>query len=260
MQNEPTADVAASTGNTMEPLEGRRQEERIMQVSRLAMVGEMASGIAHELNQPLTAISNYAQACENILRSADDSKAEMLGALREIDREARRAGSIIRRLRDLTRAQPVERARADINGVVRDLAELMQGDARAHEVRLRLELQDELPAVVVDRTQIQHVLLNLVRNALDAMDGAAAAEREIVVRTARVHGGDIELAVSDTGPGLAPQVANRLFTPFVTTKPHGTGLGLVSSQTILRAHEGTLGHRPNSPRGACFFIRLPAAE
>ena len=230
-----------------------------MQVSRLAVVGEMASGIAHELNQPLTAISNYAQACENILRSVDGCQDDVLGALREIDREAKRAGGIIPRLRGLTRVQHTERAAADFNGLVTEMAELLQSDARAHDVGLRFELGDGLPPVVVDRAQIQHVLINLVRNALDALDGVASAEREIVVRTSRVHGGDVELSVTDTGPGVASHVADRLFTPFVTTKPHGTGLGLVSSQTILRSHQGTIGYRPNSPRGACFFMRLPCA-
>lgn len=237
--------------------ESRRQAERIMQVSRLAMIGEMAAGIAHELNQPLTAISNYAQACENILRSATGSEDDVLGALREIDHEAKRAAGIIRRLRDLTRARPTKRIAADLNGVVNEISELMQSDARAHNVRLQLDLGHGLPAVVVDRTQMQHVILSLVRNALDALEAGASADREITVRTARFNGGDVELSVADTGPGVAAHVTDRLFTPFVTTKPNGTGLGLVSSETIVRAHEGTLGYRPNLPCGACFFIRLP---
>jgi two-component system, LuxR family, sensor kinase FixL len=249
----PPADTQAGSGDS------RRQEERIMQVSRLAMIGEMAAGIAHELNQPLTAISNYAQACQNILRGTSGGQEDVIGALGEIECEAKRAGSIIRRLRELTRARPMERAVTDLNGVVRELAELIESDARAHDVSLRFDLEESLPPVAVDRVQIQHVLLNLVRNALDALGGAGPAEREIVIRTTRVHGGDVELAVSDSGPGVASHVADRLFTPFVTTKPDGTGLGLVSSQTILRAHEGTLGYRPNPPRGACFFMRLPSA-
>ena len=237
----------------------RRHEERIMQVSRLAMIGEMAAGIAHELNQPLTAISNYAQACQNILRSASGAEDDVIGALQEIEREAKRAGSIIRRLRELTRARPAERSISDINGVVGEMTELIQGDARAHDVSLRFDFEEGLPPVAVDRAQIQHVLLSLVRNALDALNSAQSGEREVVIRTARVHGGDVELSVSDNGPGVAPHVADRLFTPFVTTKPDGTGLGLVSGQTILRSHEGTLGYRPIPPHGACFFMRLPSA-
>lgn len=229
-----------------------------MHVSRFATIGEMAAGVAHELNQPLTAISNYARACENILRSADGNRADVLEALGEIGREANRAADIIRRLRNLVRGQPSERAMADLNGVVTELAALIQGDARVHDVKLRYDLGQSLPKVVIDRVQIQHVLLSLLRNALEALEGTDAAERDIVIRTAAVDGGDVELSVADTGPGIARHIVDRLFTPFVTTKPDGTGLGLVTSQSVIRAHDGTLGYRPNAPRGACFFMRLPA--
>lgn len=235
-----------------------RLEDRIMQVSRLATIGEMAAGIAHELNQPLTAIANYARASEILLRKSPGNPGDVLEALQEIEREARRAADIIRRLRDLVRGQPSERVAADLNGVVTEMADMLQSDARAHDATLRFELEEPSPRVVVDRAQIQLSLLNLVRNSLEALNGLAAAEREIVIRVATTGGGEVELAVADNGPGVAPQIAGRLFTPFVTTKPNGTGLGLVSSQTIVRAHDGTVGYRPNIPRGACFFLRLPA--
>jgi two-component system sensor kinase FixL len=234
--------------------------DQIMQVSRFATIGEMAAGVAHELNQPLTAISNYARACENILRRTEGHDADVLEALREIGREAARASDIIRRLRNIVHAQPTERAMADLNEVVSELKELMQSNSRVHNATLRYELADSLPRVVVDRVQIQHVLLNLLRNAFEALDGVSGAERSIVVKTAAVDSGDVELSVADTGPGIAPEIADRLFTPFVTTKPTGTGLGLVSGETIMRAHDGTLGFRPNAPRGACFFMRLPARQ
>jgi C4-dicarboxylate-specific signal transduction histidine kinase len=249
---------AAQGTAAVPPEEYARLQGRITQVSRLATIGEMAAGIAHEINQPLTAIANYARASEILLRKSEDGKADVLEALQEIEREARRAADIIRRLRDLVRGQPSERAAADLNGVVTEVAELLQGDARAHGVRLLFELGEAMPRVVVDRVQIQHVLLNLTRNALEALGEVPSAEREIVVRTAPAGAGEVELSVTDTGPGVAPRIAGRLFTPFVTTKPNGTGLGLVSSQTTVRAHDGTLGYRPNSPRGACFFLRLPA--
>jgi two-component system sensor kinase FixL len=258
MQQDRT--TLASAGPESAPVygENRRLTDRIMQVSRFATIGEMAAGVAHELNQPLTAISNYARACENILRSGKSHQADVLEALGEIGREAGRAADIIRRLRDLVRGQPSERAAADLNEVVMEMTELMQSDARIHDVRLKFDFAETLPQVVIDRVQIQHVLLNLVRNALEAFEPAAEARREIVIRTAAVNGSEVELSVADNGPGLASQIADRLFTPFVTTKQSGTGLGLVSSQTIVRAHDGTLGYRPNAPRGACFFVRLPS--
>ena len=229
-----------------------------MQVSRFATIGEMAAGVAHELNQPLTAISNYARACERLLRRGKGHEADVMEALAEIGREADRAAAIIRRLRDLVRGQPSERATADLNEVVTEMSELIQSNARVYDVEMRFELAQSLPRVVIDRVQIQHVLLNLLHNAFEALNGAIGAGREVVIRTAAVDAGEVELAVADSGPGIARQVADRLFTPFVTTKPNGTGLGLVSSQTIVRAHDGTLGYRPNAPRGACFFVRLPS--
>ena len=238
--------------------DSRRLQDRIMQVSRFATIGEMAAGVAHELNQPLTAIANYARACENILRRSDGDRADVLEALGEIGREANRAAEIIRRLRHLVRSQPSERSLTDLNDVVLELAALMQGDARVHDVRLRFELGQSLPGVMVDRVQVQHVLLNLLRNALEALTGSDAQQRDVVIRTVAADDGSIELSVADTGPGVARYVADRLFAPFVTTKAYGTGLGLATSQSIVRSHDGTLGYRPNAAGGACFYMRFPA--
>ncbi len=228
-----------------------------MQVSHFATIGEMAAGVAHELNQPLTAISNYAHACERILGQGGGDHSEVAEALTEIRREADRAAGIIRRLRDLVRGQPSERTVADLDGVVTEIRDLILSNSRAQDVNVVFELAGPLAPVVVDRAQLQHVLLNLVRNALEALKGTDLGRREVVIRTAAAGPGEVELSVADSGPGIAPQVAGRLFTPFVTTKPSGTGLGLVSSQTIVRAHDGTLGFRPVPSGGACFYVRLP---
>lgn len=228
-----------------------------MQVSRLATIGEMAAGIAHELNQPLTAIINYARACELLLRKNDAARPDIAEAMREVGAEAHRAAEIIRRLRSLVGNEPAELTATDLNGVITELTDLMQTDARVHDVQLRFEFEGALPSVAVDRARIQHVLLNLLRNALEALDDPIASPREIVVRTAVSDDGDVEFSVTDTGPGVPQHVVDRLFTPFLTTKSNGTGLGLVSSQTIVRAHQGTLGYRPNLPHGASFFVRIP---
>lgn len=258
MKHDPTSTAPPETEDPPQFGEDRRLQDRMMQVSRFATIGEMAAGVAHELNQPLTAISNSARACENLLGREGNDGADILEALREIGREAGRAAAIIRRLRDLVRGQPSERALADLNEVVTEMKDLIQSNARVADVAMRFDLARSLPPVVVDRVQIQHVLLNLVRNALEALKGASGAQREIVIRTAAEGAGEVELSVADNGPGIAPQIADRLFTPFVTTKPNGTGLGLVSSRTIVRAHDGTLGYRPNPDGGACFYIRLPS--
>ena len=244
--------------NAPQPGENTMLTNRLMQVSHFATIGEMAAGIAHELNQPLTAILNYARACENLLRKEAGGGPDVLEALGEIDREAKRAASIIHRVRDLVRNQSTQRSAADLSEVVTELEELILSNARVYDSQVRFDLAQSLPLVIVDRVQIQHVLLNLVRNALEALKEAAGTRREIVIRTAAVGAGEVELSVADSGPGIAPQIADRLFMPFVTTKPKGTGLGLVSSRSIARAHDGTLAYRPNPAGGVCFFMRLPS--
>jgi two-component system, LuxR family, sensor kinase FixL len=230
---------------------------RMLQVSRLATIGEMAAGIAHELNQPLTAIANYAQACDRLLGKPNPDLSDLRGALREIATQAVRAGEIIRRVRTLARSQPVERSSADVNTVVNEILELMQTDARVHRARLRLELAEGLPQVSIDRVQIQHVILNLVRNGLEALSGSDSAVREVQICSGRTADGDVEIAVCDSGPGISAPELERIFDPFFSTKASGTGLGLPISNTVVRAHGGTLTYRPNQPTGACFHVVLP---
>jgi two-component system, LuxR family, sensor kinase FixL len=237
-----------------------RLQDRLMHVSRFATVGEMSAGIAHELNQPLCAIANYAQACDRLLRSPDPDIAEIRDSLQEIAAQALRAGEIIRRLRNLARPQTARREPADINAVVGELTDLIQSDTKHHGVRYRFEAGSGLPSVEVDAAQIQQLVLNLVRNAVEALSGAPAECREMIVRTGVTGNGDVELCVCDRGPGVSSLITARLFDPFCTTKPAGTGLGLAISRTIAAAHRGTLIYRSNFPSGACFALTLPAVH
>ncbi|HEX5460939.1 MAG TPA: ATP-binding protein [Steroidobacteraceae bacterium] len=231
---------------------------RMLQVSRLATIGEMAAGVAHELNQPLTAIANYAQACDRLLGRPGANLDDIRTALHEIADQAVRAGDILRRLRSLARSQPMRRERADINATIKEIRDLVLADARVHRTCARLDLAPGLPCVSIDAPQVQHVILNLVRNGLEALTSSATAAPELSVGTALAADGDVEITICDNGPGLSAQALERLFDPFFSTKAEGTGLGLAISNTVVRAHGGTLGHRPNVPRGACFYIRLPA--
>ena len=232
---------------------------RMLQVSRLATIGEMAAGVAHELNQPLTAIANYAQACDRLLSKPGASLDDIRTALREIAGQAVRAGDILRRLRSLAQSQPMRREQADLNATVEAIRDLILADGRVHRAQVHFDLSASLPAVSIDAVQIQHVILNLVRNGLEAAAQPGKAARELTVRTALASDGDVEIAVLDNGPGLSPQALERMFDPFFSTKPEGTGLGLAISNTVVRAHGGSLTYRPNIPAGACFSIRLPAA-
>jgi len=231
---------------------------RMLQVSRLATIGEMAAGVAHELNQPLTAIANYAQACHRLLGRADTDLEEVRSALREIASEAVRAGEILHRLRSLARSRSMQRERAGINVAIEGIRHFILAEGRMRGARILFELAQPLPPVSIDPPQIQHVILNLVRNGLEAPADETGGARELVLATSLTPEGDVEIAIRDNGAGPSAQALERMFDPFFSTKPEGTGLGLPISNTVVRAHGGSLGYRPNLPRGACFFIRLPA--
>jgi two-component system, LuxR family, sensor kinase FixL len=230
----------------------------MLQVSRLATIGEMAAGVAHELNQPLTAIANYAQACDRLLGRPEPSLEDIRTAMREIAGQAVRAGDILRRLRSLAQSQPMRRERSDLNATIEAIRDIILADGRLHRATVQFDLAARVPPVSIDPVQIQHVILNLVRNGLEAADEPGAAARELTVRTDLASDGDVEITVLDNGPGLSPQALERIFDPFFSTKPDGTGLGLAISNTVVRAHGGSLSYRANAPRGACFAILLPA--
>jgi len=230
---------------------------RLLNVSRMATIGEMADGVAHELNQPLTAIANYAHACERLLSRPQTDSADLLEALRQICAQTSRAAEILRRLRALARSQRVEHAPASLNALVSELYDLVQADAVMHGVELTLDLAPELPEVLVDPAQIQQALLNLVRNSLDALSARAASGRHITIRTSLTPEGEARLSVIDDGPGVSPQAIKRIFDPFFSTKEDGTGLGLAITHTIARSHGGSVSYRPNVPSGSCFDILLP---
>jgi len=238
--------------------EAHRLQDRLMHVSRLATVGEMASGIAHELNQPLAAIATYAHACDRLLGIPDPEIDEVRVALKQIAEQAVRAGDIIRKLRSLAKTEESQRTAVDVNAVIEELTDLIQSDAKAHGVQYWRELAPNLPKVVLDRSQIQQVVLNLVRNALEALALGQLNTAQILITTRCNRDGDVEIAVRDTGPGVDSVLVHKIFDPFCSTKPTGTGLGLPISRTIVRTHGGALEYQPNIPAGACFIVKLPA--
>ncbi len=239
--------------------EARQLQDRLTHFSRLSTMGEMAAGLAHEINQPLSAIATYAQACQRFMRSPNRDDADVLEALGQINAQALRAGEVIRRLRNFVKNREVKREPVDCNRLLDDLRTLAETDARQHNVRLRSEAAPGLPTVEADPIQLQQVVLNLVRNAIDAMSEAPETRREVLLSTRQSPEGEIEIIVADHGSGLAPEAAEHLFNPFFTTKSGGTGLGLAISRSIVRAHGGRLWHTPNEGTGARFHFTLPAA-
>lgn len=238
----------------------RQLQERLTHVARMATMGEMAAGLAHELNQPLSAIATYARACERFLAAAEPDIEESRTWVREIGNEAMRAGDIIRRLRQVMSGRSSEQVATDPSALVEDVTVLIEADARVNKAQVRFELARDLPRIHVDRTQVQQMLLSLVRNAVESLASHAGPDRRVTVRTVAHLHSHVELSVSDNGPGVDPAIVDRLFAPFVSTKQQGTGLGLSISQTIARAHGATIGHRAVEPHGACFFVRFPVTE
>lgn len=261
-------EVAERIGRLVERLRGEqllaeREAElrgRLTHLTRVSTLGEMASSIAHEVNQPLTAIATYTQACKRMLKAGTTSTDETLEILTRVTNEAMRAGGIIHRLNSLVRKHDSKRAECDVNELIRDLEHLASVDTRLHNVQLELQLADRLPLVLADGIQIQQVVLNLIRNGVDAMADRDAENRQIVVGTASRDDGKVEISVADTGCGLASDIEEELFQPFFTTKEDGIGVGLSVSKTIVTSHGGQMWFSRNQNSGTTFFVTIPGVS
>jgi two-component system sensor kinase FixL len=241
--------------------EARLQElqSELVHISRLTAMGEMASALAHELNQPLLAIVGFMKGAQRLLASGsgDDHSGMLRDAMDKAAEQALRAGQIIRRLRDFVARGESERRVESVNRLIEEASALALVGTKDQGVRVRFQFDPAVDLVLVDKVQIQQVLLNLLRNAVEAME--ASQKRELVVSTAATDEDMIAIAVADTGSGIAPEVASQLFQPFVTSKRHGMGVGLSISRTIVEAHGGQITAQPNPGGGTTFRFTLRAA-
>lgn len=236
----------------------RQHRERLAHVDRISTMGEMASGIAHEINQPLTAISSYARACYRMIDANLAEQAELLEILDKISTQAQRAGDIIHGLRAFVRKRESKRELHDLNDLVRKTIVLAETDASENHFVIKPILTVTQLPVVVDPIQIQQVILNLIRNAVEAMTEVAEEEAvRVIVRTAIDDPKTAQVEVIDKGNGIAEEIADKLFDPFFTTKPSGTGIGLAISRTIITSHGGRLWFEPNSDQGVTMHFTLP---
>lgn len=232
-----------------------RMQAELAQLGRLNELGQMASSLAHELNQPLAAAGNYLGAAKLLVAQNQlDRAGEMLGKANE---QFVRTNAIIGRVRDFVGKADQARTEEDISALVGEASEIARMDPRHRNIEIAMEIEDGLPPVVVERVQIQQVLLNLFRNAFEAMDGCG--KPKVWVSAHRMNGGMVRIGVADNGPGLAPEVEARLFQPFVTTKENGMGVGLSLCRNIAESHEGRMWSEPNPGGGARFCFTLPAA-
>jgi C4-dicarboxylate-specific signal transduction histidine kinase len=236
----------------------RQHHEHLAHVLRVSTMGEMAAELAHELNQPLGAIVNFANGTLVRLR-ARGVDAEIEQAVAQIAGEGLRAGEIIRRIRDFVRQGDSHREASDINELVRQAAYLINADARGSGIPIRLVLDPGLPLISVDRIQMEQLIVNLLRNALDAIGAAARGNDEVLVQT-DAGAESIQVSVRDTGVGLPAGGATRIFDAFYTTKRGGLGMGLSISRSIIEAHGGLLSGSANRDRGTTFTFSLPRAN
>jgi two-component system sensor kinase FixL len=238
----------------------RALELKLEHVGRFNLMGEMAAGIAHEINQPLSAIATYAQAGKRVLQRENPDLATLAEICSKIDDQARRAGQVIDNLRKFIRKQEIETQSLDVNRVVDDVLSLIEVDAHSEGIPVHVRAGTGLPAVRADAVQLQQVLLNLTRNSVDAMRGGPGKERGVVIATERSSSGGVRITVTDHGHGVAPQIGDNIFHPFVTTKRDGLGVGLAISRTIVQSYGGSLSYSDNPAGGAVFTIELPAEQ
>ena len=239
--------------------EARLQElqAELVHMSRLTAMGEMASALAHELNQPLSAIANYMKGSRRLLEdSPGDNAALVRDAVDKAAEQALRAGQIIRRLRDFVARGETERQVEDLKKLVEEASALALVGAKDLGIRVHFQFDPRIDFVLADKVQIQQVLLNLMRNAIEAMEDTD--KRELVVSTAQAPENKVLICVADTGVGISPEISAQLFQPFVTTKRQGMGIGLSISRTIVEAHGGSIAPRPNPEGGTVFCFTLPA--
>jgi len=239
--------------------EALRQREQMSFASRLTTMGEMAAAMAHELNQPLSAISNYTAACQRLLDQTEggEDRPDVDRALDQIGVQAHRAAEIIQRIRDFARSREAAREPVDLRTVIADILPLARMDSRAHNTDLRIRIEKDLPLVMADAIQIQQIILNLVRNGIDSMETVPEKQRRLDIRAWLEDAQHVRITVTDRGTGVPEDTEDSLFTPFFTTKESGMGLGLAISRSIATAHGGKLAYFNNPVAGSTFYLILP---
>ena len=236
----------------------RIQRDRLERMDRISLAGEMASGIAHEVNQPLSAIANYSRALQYMLDVKASDPQELRDTVDKIRSQSHRAGEIVRRMRDFLSRHVTEPGPTSINEIVDEVLSFARLASGPTLVRLRTKLEDDLPKIFFDRVQLQQVILNLVNNAVEAIEPGKPGK--VKIRSFSEDPAIVTLHVIDNGPGIPAEIEDRLFEPFFSNKHHGTGMGLAISRSIVESQGGTLGFVRNPDKGVTFFAQFPAMQ
>jgi two-component system, LuxR family, sensor kinase FixL len=241
-------------------LEAQRLRRDLAHVGRVSTLGELTASLAHELNQPLTAILSNAQAAQRMLEAHAGNLEEVSAILKDIVEDDKRAAAVIHRLRGLLKKGDLELSSLDLNELVGEVARLVSSRVLVRDVLLRLELTPGLPPVWGDRVQLQQVVLNLILNGLDALQESRTGDRALVLRTGRDGPAAVRVAVRDSGVGIDEAGLDHIFHPFYTTKTGGLGMGLAIARSIVQAHGGRLDAQNNADGGATFSFTLPLSD
>jgi C4-dicarboxylate-specific signal transduction histidine kinase len=260
-----SGDLTQFVGSSTDITQRKLAEEALRQaradlahVSRMTTMGELTASLAHEVNQPIAAAVTDANTCMRWLTRDQPDLEEAREAASRIVQDAKRATEIVSRIRLLFKKGTPEQELVDVNEVIREMIVLLRNEATRHSISIRTELAADIPPVIGDRVQLQQVMMNLIMNSIDAMTDVAGP-RELAIKSQRAENEQLMVSVSDTGVGLPPQQVDQIFNAFFTTKPHGTGMGLRISRSIVEAHGGRLWAANNSPRGANFYLALPTS-
>jgi C4-dicarboxylate-specific signal transduction histidine kinase len=235
----------------------RQAQEDLARVSRVTTMGELTASLAHEVNQPIAAAVTDASTCLRWLNRDHPNVEEAREAASRIVKDANRAAEIISRIRLLFKKGTPQWELVDMNEIIREMVALMRSEVTRHSISVRTELAEDIPQIMGDRVQLQQVFMNLMINGVDTMKDMDGT-RELAIKSQRAENDQLMMSVSDTGVGLPSQQADQIFNAFFTTKLHGTGMGLRISRSIIESHGGRLWAADNSPRGASFYLTLPA--